>query len=251
MFIAHLPPAFAYVYNWVNEFKRGHISICDAPRSGFQLRLLHQKSSIKSTILFWLIDEWKCASLLRPDISHGTVISILHEKLGVKKLSARWVPRLLTVDRATVWRFQNNVWRCFNVILMNFCVDSLLWTKHGSITSHPRWRNSQNNRLHRVNQPKKVKIVKSAGKVMATVFWDSRRIIHINYLPSKQMINGDYYAVLLDRFNNILKKKHLYLAKKKVLFHQATHRFTRARHRWPNSTNYATNCFPIQHIRQI
>jgi len=113
MFIAHLPPAFAYVYNWVNEFKRGHISICDAPRSGFQLRLLHQKSSIKSTILFWLIDEWKCASLLRPDISHGTVISILHEKLSVKKLSARWVPRLLTVDRATVWRFQNNVWRCF------------------------------------------------------------------------------------------------------------------------------------------
>jgi len=23
---------------------------------------------------------------------------------------------------------------------MNFCVDSLLWTKHGSITSHPRRR---------------------------------------------------------------------------------------------------------------
>jgi len=35
-------------------------------------------------------------------ISHGTVISILHEQLGMKKLSARWVPRLLTVDRATV-----------------------------------------------------------------------------------------------------------------------------------------------------
>ncbi|KAG5311569.1 SETMR methyltransferase, partial [Acromyrmex insinuator] len=33
-------------------------------------------------------------------------------------------------------------------------------------------------------------------------------------------INGDYYAALLDRFNNILKKKCLYLAKKKVLFYQ-------------------------------
>jgi len=30
----------------------------------------------------------------------------------------------------------------------------------------------------------------------------------------------DYYAALLDRFNNILKKKHPHLAKKKVLFHQ-------------------------------
>jgi len=31
-------------------------------------------------------------------ISHGTVISILHEQLGMKKLLARWVLRLLIVD---------------------------------------------------------------------------------------------------------------------------------------------------------
>ena len=54
---------------------------------------------------------------------------------------------------------------------------------------------------------------------MVTVFWDARGIIHIDYLPSKQTINGDYIA-LLDRFNNILKKKRPHLAKKKVLFHQ-------------------------------
>ena len=38
--------------------------------------------------------------------------------------------------------------------------------------------------------------------------------------PPKQTINGDYYAVLLDRFNNILKKKRPHPAKKKVLFHK-------------------------------
>jgi len=38
-------------------------------------------------------------------------------------------------------------------------------------------------------------------------FWDARGIIHIDYFPSKQMINGDYYVALLDHFNNILKKK--------------------------------------------
>jgi len=31
-------------------------------------------------------------------ISYGTVISILHEQLSMKKLSARWVLGLLTVD---------------------------------------------------------------------------------------------------------------------------------------------------------
>ena len=30
-------------------------------------------------------------------ISHNAVITILHEKLSMKKLSTRWVPRLLTV----------------------------------------------------------------------------------------------------------------------------------------------------------
>jgi len=54
---------------------------------------------------------------------------------------------------------------------------------------------------------------------MATVFWDARDIIHIDYLPSKQTINGDYYVALLDRFN-ILKKKRPHLTKKKMLFHQ-------------------------------
>jgi len=43
--------------------------------------------------------------------------------------------------------------------------------------------------------------VKSAGKVMATVFWDARGIIHVDYLPSKQTINGDYYATLLNNNN--------------------------------------------------
>jgi len=48
-------PAFVTVYNWMNEFKR-NTSTCDAcsieaargcPIEGVQLRLLHQKSSIK------------------------------------------------------------------------------------------------------------------------------------------------------------------------------------------------------------
>jgi len=55
---------------------------------------------------------------------------------------------------------------------------------------------------------------------MTTVFWDAYGIIYIDYLPSKQMINDDYYAALLDCFNTISKKQCPHLAKKKVLFHQ-------------------------------
>ena len=48
--------------------------------------------------------------------------------------------------------------------------------------------------------PKKAKTVPSAGKVMATIFWDSHGIILIDYLQKGKTITGEYYASLLDRF---------------------------------------------------
>ena len=67
--------------------------------------------------------------------------------------------------------------------------------------------------------PEKVKMGLSANKVMSTVFWDARGVIHIDYLQKGRTINGEYYTNLLDRFNEDLKKKLPHLTKKKVLFH--------------------------------
>ena len=62
--------------------------------------------------------------------------------------------------------------------------------------------------------PKKAKTVPSAGKVMATIFWDSHGIILIDYLQKGKTITGEYYASLLDRFDATLKEKRPHLAKK-------------------------------------
>lgn len=43
---------------------------------------------------------------------------------------------------------------------------------------------------------------------MATIFWDSQGIIHIDYLDRGKTIAGVYYSDLLDRFNVELKKKN-------------------------------------------
>ncbi|KAI6652969.1 Histone-lysine N-methyltransferase SETMAR-like [Oopsacas minuta] len=42
--------------------------------------------------------------------------------------------------------------------------------------------------------PIKVKAAKSAGKRMATVFWDREGIKYLNWLPEKTTINSDYYV---------------------------------------------------------
>ncbi|KAG5316919.1 SETMR methyltransferase, partial [Pseudoatta argentina] len=85
---------FVTVYNWVNEFKRGRTSTCDALRSGRPIEAATPEIIDKVHDIV-LIDRRVSASLLKP---HGTVISILHEQLDMKKLSEKWVPRLLTVD---------------------------------------------------------------------------------------------------------------------------------------------------------
>lgn len=63
--------------------------------------------------------------------------------------------------------------------------------------------------------PKKTKTVPSAGKVMASVFWDACGIIFIDYLQTGRTINGKYYANLLQHSSDEMKKKRPYLAKKK------------------------------------
>lgn len=56
--------------------------------------------------------------------------------------------------------------------------------------------------------PKKAKTVPSAGKIMATVFWDSQGIIFIDYLEKGKTITGAYYSSLLDRLKTELQKKN-------------------------------------------
>ena len=66
--------------------------------------------------------------------------------------------------------------------------------------------------------PKKAKTVKSARKVIVMTFWNARGIIYTDYLEKGQTVTGAYYASLLHRLSEEVKKKSLHL--KKILFHQ-------------------------------
>ena len=48
-------------------------------------------------------------------------------------------------------------------------------------------------------RPKKFRTQPSAGKVMATVFWDAKGVIMLDFLPKRSTITGVYYANLLDQ----------------------------------------------------
>ena len=62
--------------------------------------------------------------------------------------------------------------------------------------------------------------MKSAGKVMATVFWDSRRIIFVDYPEKGRTVTGEYYASLLKQLKVIVNGKRPHLARERILLYQ-------------------------------
>jgi len=61
-------------------------------------------------------------------------------------------------------------------------------------------------------------VQKSAGKVLASIFWDRDVILLIDYLPKGQTINVEYYSPLLVQLKDILKEKCCRKVTKGVLF---------------------------------
>ena len=66
--------------------------------------------------------------------------------------------------------------------------------------------------------PKKFRVQKSAGKFLASIFWDQDGIHLIDYLPKGQTINTEYYSSLLVQLKDILKEKRRGNFTKVVLF---------------------------------
>ena len=54
---------------------------------------------------------------------------------------------------------------------------------------------------------------------MASVFWDVRGVIFIDYLVKENTITSEYYIALLERLKAEIAKKRQHMAKKKFLFH--------------------------------
>ena len=109
----------------------------------------------------------------------GAVQSILTDLLGMSKVSGRWVPRKLTEDQ------KRN--RLNNSRYLLSCYEDL-WTE-----LWPRVRLVSITLIRNLNL-KKFKRVSSAGRVMASIFWDNQGVIMVNYLEKGHTINGAYYA---------------------------------------------------------
>jgi hypothetical protein len=55
--------------------------------------------------------------------------------------------------------------------------------------------------------PQKFRVQKSAGKRLASIFWDQDGILLIDYVSNGQTINAEHYSSLLVHLKDLLKEK--------------------------------------------
>ena len=95
-------PSYAQVKLWVVEFKRGRTSLEDEARSGRPLDATDKEMCKKVRDLVYSDKRIQVEEIAQAlGISHGSVSTILHDRLGMRKLTVRWVPKSLSDEQMT------------------------------------------------------------------------------------------------------------------------------------------------------
>jgi len=93
-------PSYATVKNWVDQFKSGDFSTCDAPRPRRPKTVITPENINRIQELILENRRISAKSIAEHlGISREWVGSIIHEDSDMRKLSAKWVPKCLKADQ--------------------------------------------------------------------------------------------------------------------------------------------------------
>lgn len=195
------------VRKWCREFSNGRTNIHDEARSG--------RPSVSDNL------QEQVESELRED--RRVTVRELEEKLqipkssihriisdlGYRKCSARWVPKMLTEDHKRQ-RIESSreVLELYAeegaVFLESIVTGDETWVYHFTPESKQQsmeWRHSFS------PKKRKFKVTQSARKIMATVFWDRKGVLLIEFMPTGTTINSASYCETLENLRKAIKNR--------------------------------------------
>uniref|UniRef100_H2ZZ49 Mos1 transposase HTH domain-containing protein n=1 Tax=Latimeria chalumnae TaxID=7897 RepID=H2ZZ49_LATCH len=194
-------PHYSTVAKWYSEFKSGCESLEDDPPPGLDAqqtwstqKQLPRDRRIKTD-----------AIVTELGISYGSVLKIIHDHLGMSKVSGRWVPRNLSAQDQH--QQLESSCKIFYADQANFpaCVvtGDETWIHHWD----PETKQESMQWKHQASPtPKKLHSQPLANKVMASILWDAKDVLLTDYMPHTRMTD-EYYATLMQKFRQAIKEK--------------------------------------------
>ena len=206
----HAAPSDATVKRWTRLFQQGRESLEDEEHPGPSCTVVTDENIKKVEQLILQDRRIRIRQIAEElNISKDRVGEIIHNHLYMNKVSARWVPKMLTpLDH------QRRVECCQE--FLELCGDDLDGVCNRIVTCDETWiyqydpeskQESMEWRKREEKPPRKFKVQRVATKLMATVFWDSSGILLIDYLPKGATMNGEYYAALIAQVREAIKEK--------------------------------------------
>ena len=204
--------ARSLVYKWHKRYSEGRETICDDERSG---RPVSRRRESDVELVRCVLNEDRRYTIheicTKVDMSYGTFRRIITEELEMRRVSARWVPRLLSDQdkRRRVsesMRFLKRFAREGDSFLSKIVTADETWLYY-----YDPETKQQSSQWKCIDSPppKKARCARSMGKHMFIVFFDINGPILMHAVPKGKTC---YWQLLYQgNNNNNNNNNHLYL----------------------------------------
>lgn len=196
-------------YEWYKRFKGGRTSLDHDEIPGRPTTSVTEENieSAKQIVLQnRSVPIREIAVLL--GISYGSAEHILTDVLGLKRVASRLVPKKLNFiqkqRRVDVAKEMISNADSDPTFIECIITGDEVWVYEYDVETAQQ---SSEWRFEGESKPKKERQSRSKIKVMLTVFFDIRGVVHYEFLPDGQTVNKEYYLAVMRRLREAIRKK--------------------------------------------
>lgn len=211
------------IYRWIEEFEAGRTNVSDRPRSG---RPRHPEYEDLADRILDILEEDNRTTIRELADRLHTPRSTVHQclvSMDLVKLSARWVPKLLTAELKLQRQqtCQGNLELVRNKGGWDFIRQHIVTTDETWIP-HFDPETKQDSKVwvtRGSTAPVKARRETHSKKVMLTLFFDCQGPLIVDFLEPNTTINSDRYVTLLEKLKLDMPNRRRSPVKPRLLHH--------------------------------
>ncbi|UYV73875.1 hypothetical protein LAZ67_11001236 [Cordylochernes scorpioides] len=205
------------VYRWYKMFSEGREDVNDEERAG-RPSTSTTDEKINEVEKMILANRRITVREVAEDlnISIGSCHSIFINDLGMRRVAAKFVPKLFNYDqkqhRMNIANEMLDSVRDDPNLLQRIITGDEAWVYGYDVETKAQ---SSQWKLPHEPRPKKARQVRSIVKVLLTVFFDCRGVVHHEFLPQGRTVNKEYYLQVMRNLREAIRQKRPDLWKNK------------------------------------